>query len=97
MPIREYTDARTNQKCPDPVQTGPESLSEILDRANHIANETLSMTRRLNIHLFNQAIPENEGEDPILCFSDALGYQVETLKRIHDELKMVCKSFGVEG
>lgn len=92
MPLKEYTAVPTNPKCPDAVQAWP--LSEILDKASCLANETLDMARRLNGYLFNQNIPDNETDPPVMCFSDALGYQVETLKKIHAELEMICKSCG---
>lgn len=88
------TEELRGEKVCMPTPNG--SMTDLLRETSCIATDVLTMSRRINGHLFgvgNSACEEKEA-DP-RCFHDELLKQKSTLLRTAEELSKICSQLGV--
>lgn len=78
-------------KVKDPEQL---PLSSVMDQANNLATEALSMVCRIRQHLFGVDKGIEDAPRP-QCFRDALTSQRTTLGKVVEELARIMDELGV--
>lgn len=72
-----------------------EPLCEVMANSRNIAEDVLSLARKINGHLFGfgNACGEKEGESK--CFRDELGKTRRALVETAEELQRICSQLGI--
>lgn len=70
-------------------------LSSMMDAANFIAEEILTMVYKINTHMFGIGKPNEEKAISPQCFRDALSIQLATLNAASKELASIMEALGV--
>lgn len=84
-----YCEDTGKVKDPDPLP-----LSSVMDQANNLATEALSMVCRIRQHLFGVDKGIEDAPRP-QCFRDALTSQRITLGKVVEELARIMDELGV--
>lgn len=92
-----YENANTCAPCEDSaIPSKPiVPLSDMMDRANNMAEEILMMAYKINAHMFGMGKPNEEKAASPQCFRDALNNQMMTLDKVANELTSIMAALGV--
>lgn len=70
-------------------------LSSMMDQANNMAQEILTMAQKINAHMFGVSNPDRDEADLPRCFQDALIKQLKTLNEATCELAAIMDKLRV--
>ena len=76
---------------PDPIMP----LSSMMDQANNMAQEILTMAQKINAHMFGVSTSDRDEAEPPMCFQDALTNQLKTLNEATCGLDEIMDKLGV--
>lgn len=95
--IMSYEDNRNCVGAPEAgmLQGNTAPLSSMMDQANNIAQEILTMAQKINAHMFGVSTPDRDEEKPPMCFQDVLIKQLKTLNEATCELAAIMDKLGV--
>lgn len=72
------------------------TLSSMMDQANNMAQEILTMAQKINAHMFGESNSDRDEAEPPMCFQDVLTNQLKTLNEVMCELAAIMDKLGVQ-
>lgn len=95
--MMSYEDNRNCVSAPEAgmLQGNTVPLSSMMDQANNMAQEILTMAQKINAHMFGASTSDRDEAEPPMCFQDALTNQLKTLSKATCELAALMDKLGV--
>ena len=95
--MMSYEDNRNCVSAPEAgmLQGNTVPLSSMMDQANNMAQEILTMAQRINAHMFGVNAPDRDETPPPKCFRDVLANQLKALSEAACELDEIMDKLGV--
>ena len=95
--MMSYEDNRNCVSTPEAgmLQGNTVPLSSMMDQANNMAQEILTMAQRINAHMFGANAPDRDETPPPKCFRDVLANQLKALSEATCELDEIMDKLGV--
>ena len=92
-----YEDNRNCVGAPEAgmLQGSVATLSSMMDQANKMAQEILTMAQKINAHMFGVNTSDRDEAEPPMCFRDVLTNQLKTLNEATCELAAIMDKLGV--
>ena len=95
--MMSYEDNRNCVSAPEAgmLQGNTVPLSSMMDQANNMAQEILTMAQRINAHMFGASTSDRDETPPPKCFRDVLANQLKVLSEAACELDEIMDKLGV--
>lgn len=92
-----YEDNRNCVCAPEAgmLQGSAATLSSMMDQANKMAQEILTMAQKIHAHMFGVSTSDRDEAEPPMCFQDVLIKQLKTLNEATCELAAMMDKLGV--
>lgn len=96
--MMSYEDNRNCVGAPEAgmLQGSVAPLSSMMDQANKITEEILTMAQKINVHMFGVSITDRDEAEPPTCFRDVLANQLKALNEATCELAAIMDKLGVQ-